>query len=1335
MQPQILFQPRRRSLRRTLTLGLAALFALLVSVPAARASAPAGCRQDATGLVTCSYAYTGSEQTLNLPAGVSTVHVSAVAGAGGGGYGSSPATPGRGATVTADVPVTGGQPLYIEVGGTGGTAIKSDAGAGGWNGGGTGGNQNDTASIGGAGGGGGGATDVRAVSCGSSCPGDATSLASRLLVAAGGGGSAHTGAGGDAGAAGGDGTTSFGNPPGGGGAGTATAAGSGGAAGCYNPTLIGSGADGALGQGGAGSGVSGFGQDFGGGGGGGGYYGGGGGAGADVNPVCTAAGGGGGSSFTVTGAANVATGFAALGTAPTVTITWQAPASENVTYYVAPSGTASSCAANSQSNPFGTIQAAIACASDQDTIVLAGTGTGRYDGIGTVSSDLTIEAAPGENARSVYIDVSKPDDVTGMLTVTSSATVVLRGVTLDCSDHACQGSDAVNNGDLTLDQDTVTGSSEGGVENFSLSGAPAPAHLTVTSSTISGNTDSAFFGTSSAGGISSSQTGPLTPQLTVVNSTVADNSGPGGPQTAGGIEVRGGGLHLVNSTIADNTDSGGAGGLGEESVGALTGLADNTLIAGNTSTGSSPDCAGVLDDGSGGHNLVGDYTGCSGMTDNVNGDLIGTPNPGLTTLGYHGGPTDTLELQQQSLALGAGDPATCAGPLVRDVDQRGDSRAATVAGSCDIGAVDGTGVVGQQWYVDVGGGATTCASNSSTNPFPTIQQAVACASSGDDILVGASGNTPYPGIGAVPTNVTIEADVGDARSVAVDLSKPDDVSGLFSVAPIASVVVHGITLTCSDHNCQGNTVLNHGALTLDDDAVTGAGLASAVANVSTTATPARLTLNGSTVANNTSTDLYGNSSAAGITSVRTSVGFGAPTARIINSTIADNTDTSGAGAIYAASGSLAAGSLELVNSMITGNTGSVGGVEAFDPETAENTIIAGNSSSGGGFPDCLALIQDAPGAHNLIGNYSGCSGMTAGQNGDQIGVANPGLGALGNHAGPTDTVPLQPGSPAIGAGDPATCEGPLVQDRDQRNLVRQTASRGACDIGAYDTGGDIGDTTPPTVTITTPANNGTYLQGTFVQPQFTCQDNPGGSGVRLCAAGPVDTSALGTHQFTAEAIDRAGNETVVTVTYTVVASVPDTTPPTVTVTTPGKDSTYTVGQVVAANYSCQDNQGGSGIKSCVGRVPSGHPLNTSAVGRYDFIVVGTDNAGNKTTVRAGYRVVAGSALQSSVTSSATSVLAKALARRTARYAVTLRNAGRRTARRVVLSLRVAAGLRVLAVDRGRFTACHRTGQTVRCQLRTLPPGTRARIVLTVATARERRPAAAIRARASAGGWD
>ena len=265
---------------------------------------------------TVAFDYTGGEQTFAVPAGVRSVAVTAVGAAGAAGgvgdpmpvgtfYNGGPdGAGGLGGRVTAQVSVTPGATLFVEVGGRPTTdparcvpkslsATAAVSCAGGWNGGGDGGSA-EKASAPAAGdlsyaGGGGGASDVRTVS-----RTGAATLSSRLVVAGGGGG----GGGSDIGELNVDAATANGGAAGGnadsGGAAGAFAPGSGGAAGQPagssnggSPAAPNPGHAGTLGLGGAGAKTVGaplspaqsafLGLLGGGGGGGGGYWGGGGG--------------------------------------------------------------------------------------------------------------------------------------------------------------------------------------------------------------------------------------------------------------------------------------------------------------------------------------------------------------------------------------------------------------------------------------------------------------------------------------------------------------------------------------------------------------------------------------------------------------------------------------------------------------------------------------------------------------------------------------------------------------------------------------------------------------------------------------------------------------------------------------------------------------------------------------------------------------------------------------------------------------------------------------------------------------------------------------------------
>jgi hypothetical protein len=105
--------------------------------------------------------------------------------------------------------------------------------------------------------------------------------------------------------------------------------------------------------------------------------------------------------------------------------------------------------------------------------------------------------------------------------------------------------------------------------------------------------------------------------------------------------------------------------------------------------------------------------------------------------------------------------------------------------------------------------------------------------------------------------------------------------------------------------------------------------------------------------------------------------------------------------------------------------------------TLSNTIVAGNTS--GANPSDIFGNVNADSLYNLIGT-GGSGGLIDGVNHNQVGVANPGLGTLGDHGGPTQTMALLPRSPALNAGDPAQLGVP-----DQRGVVRS----GGVNIGAY----------------------------------------------------------------------------------------------------------------------------------------------------------------------------------------------------------------------------------------------------------------------------------------------
>ena len=178
------------------------------------------------------------------------------------------------------------------------------------------------------------------------------------------------------------------------------------------------------------------------------------------------------------------------------------------------------------------------------------------------------------------------------------------------------------------------------------------------------------------------------------------------------------------------------------------------------------------------------------------------------------------------------------------------------------------------------------------------------------------------------------------------------------------------------------------------------------------------------------------------------------TLTVTNSTIAHNSSGSGGGGISSDN------TLTVTNSTIAYNSadspGSGGGLAAgynfFFIPTLDNTIVAFNTSGSGATPDDIAGTVSSASAYNLIGT-GGSGGLTNGDNGNQVGVADPGLGPLAYYGGPTQTIALLTGSPAIDNGskalavDPSTGQ-PLTTDQRGPGFVR--IYNGTVDIGAYE---------------------------------------------------------------------------------------------------------------------------------------------------------------------------------------------------------------------------------------------------------------------------------------------
>ena len=196
--------------------------------------------------------------------------------------------------------------------------------------------------------------------------------------------------------------------------------------------------------------------------------------------------------------------------------------------------------------------------------------------------------------------------------------------------------------------------------------------------------------------------------------------------------------------------------------------------------------------------------------------------------------------------------------------------------------------------------------------------------------------------------------------------------------------------------------------------------------------------------------LKGNSAGTACsTSLSCSVGVGGAfytsggTVTLNNSTVTGSTAYRCSGTCAGVGGTIVNGSgnLALNNGTISGN--SAGGIfnATTGTVTLQNSIISSNSGI-----NCSGGII----SHGY--NLSSDGSCALSNSGDRDNT-NPLLGTLGYYGGPTPTIPLLEGSPAIDAGNPSGCTDGLgnLLKTDQRGYPRpDVEDSGGCDMGAYE---------------------------------------------------------------------------------------------------------------------------------------------------------------------------------------------------------------------------------------------------------------------------------------------
>jgi hypothetical protein len=394
-------------------------------------------------------------------------------------------------------------------------------------------------------------------------------------------------------------------------------------------------------------------------------------------------------------------------------------------------------------------------------------------------------------------------------------------------------------------------------------------------------------------------------------------------------------------------------------------------------------------------------------------------------------------------------------------------------------ALGSTALATTTWYVNGVSGSDGNNCLSSTAACKTIGHAISLASSGDSIRVAAANyyeslsisiSLVILGSGASTTVI----DGGASRSVVTISNGPHVTLSQLTIrngkASSGGGINNSGTLTLTNSTVSGNWapipcmhflrfceliagtasgggIYNSGALIISNSIISG-NHAGSYCNGNPCSAFGGGIYNRGTPMIIKNTTLTGNSAGTACsTSIHCQVGVGGAfytfggTVTLNNSTVSESSAYRCSGVCGGTGGAIVNGSgnLAMNNSTVSGN--SAGGIFNGGTATVQNNIVANNSGT-----NCGGTITSH--GYNLSSDGS-CAFSNSGDRDN----TNPVLGTLGSYGGPTPTIPLLTGSPAIDAGNPSGCTDGLghLLKTDQRGMPRPDAEdSGGCDMGAYE---------------------------------------------------------------------------------------------------------------------------------------------------------------------------------------------------------------------------------------------------------------------------------------------
>ncbi len=492
-----------------------------------------------------------------------------------------------------------------------------------------------------------------------------------------------------------------------------------------------------------------------------------------------------------------------------------------------------------------------------------------------------------------------------------------------------------------------------------------------------------------------------------------------------------------------------------------------------------------------------------------------------------------------------------------------------------VGLLAGVGLLASRAATPAHAATTTITSCTEA----ALDTAITNAASGDTLTFGCSGDILLTTTLTISKNLTLD---GSGETVTLDGQNQVEV---LSVNSGVTFTLKALTIAHGSAFDGGGLFNDHGTVSISDSTVAnnsaGGGGAGALDNKGGTVTITNSTFSGnSTPATggaiyNTGTLSITNSTFANNSSTQSSAGaiFNDDTLSISNSTFANNSAADGGGL----ENGLENASISIGGSIVANNTG-------------------GNCSSfGGGVSDQGYNLES--------GTDCGFTGTGSLQNTDPL--LDP--SGLQNNGGPTQTIALQQGSPAIDQIPSASCPA-----TDQRGVSRPDNGEMTCDMGAYEftdpVDHDLGlSGLPATITVDATSPQGAVV--TYTPPTATDEsgDNPGPS--VSCSPTSGSTFAIGTTKVTCTVSDSDDTNSPVSASFQVV--VKDVTAPTLSL--PGTitvNATSPSGAVATYTVTATDPDNASSQLTISCTPASGSTL---AIGTTTVNCTASDPAGNSTS--------------------------------------------------------------------------------------------------------------------------